>query len=191
MSTNASKLQTQVNKLIKEHHKCQIRTGKASDEYLEKYEEISPIFERFKSSTLFLSQYLDVEAPQFEIIDINGSQHEQKEDIITNKILPPSQRLWENDETRKLYEVLPDISDIVKEHSQSNKDPKPETLNSFFTELQNIESKGHLDDLVRKYWSLNLNNKATRNRIIKFFIETVDWSKISLYARFLQSMLPI
>lgn len=184
LSTNASKLQTQVNKLIKEHHKCQIRTGKASDEYLEKYEEISLIFERFKSSTLFLSQYLDVEAPQFEIIDINGSQHEQKEDIITNKILPPSQRLWENDETRKLYEVLPDISDIVKEHSQSNKDPKPETLNSFFTELQNIESKGHLDDLVRKYWSLNLNNKATRNRIIKFFIETVDWSKISLYARF-------
>ncbi|KAL3234869.1 Nonsense-mediated mRNA decay protein 2 [Nakaseomyces bracarensis] len=184
VSANAIKLQKQCNKLLKEHHKCQIRTGKATDEFLEKYEEISPIFERFKTSALTLTDALNIETPQFEVDEVKN-ESESQDSMITNKIVPPSQRLWENEEARKFYEVLPDINEIVSSSNLTKQEPTPEKLNEFFEDLRTIESKKALDELVIKYWSNKLDNKATRNRLLKFFSETQDWSKLNLYARFL------
>lgn len=184
VSANAVKLQKQSKKLLKEHHKCQIRTGKATDEYLEKYKGILPIFEKFKSSALVLTEYLKLDPPEFEVEDTKN-ENEAQESIITNKILPPSQRLWENEETRKFYEVLPDIKEVVNEEGSSKSESSIDSLNSFFEELRTVESKKSVDDLARNYWSRNLDNKATRNRLLKFFMETQDWSKLNLFARFL------
>ncbi|CAI4053192.1 hypothetical protein SUVZ_15G2330 [Saccharomyces uvarum] len=186
--SRAAELHKKVNKLQREHQKCQIRTGKLRDEYIEEYDEIISIFNRFKSSTITLGEFFKLETP-----DLEGASDEDMDEVaspmITNQVLPPNQRLWENEEIRKFYEILPDISKTVEEslaiklERDSNSNSK--NINLFFTDLEMADSKDIIDELSNRYWSSHLDNKATRNRILKFFMETQDWSKLSIYSRFI------
>ena len=98
--SRAAELHKKVNKLQREHQKCQIRTGKLRDEYIEEYDEIISIFNRFKSSTIILGEFFKLETP-----DLEGASDEDLDEVaspmITNQALPPNQRLWENEEIRK------------------------------------------------------------------------------------------
>nr|CAI6462092.1 CBM_HP1_G0020430.mRNA.1.CDS.1 [Saccharomyces cerevisiae] len=184
----ATELHKKVNKLQREHQKCQIRTGKLRDEYVEEYDKLLPIFIRFKTSAITLGEFFKLEIPELEGAS-NDDLKETASPMITNQILPPNQRLWENEDTRKFYEILPDISKTVEE-SQSSKTEKDSNVNSkninlFFTDLEMADCKDIIDDLSNRYWSSYLDNKATRNRILKFFMETQDWSKLPVYSRFI------
>ncbi|QHS73715.1 Nmd2p [Saccharomyces paradoxus] len=186
--SRAAELHKKVNRLQREHQKCQIRTGKLRDEYIEEYDKLLPIFIRFKNSAITLGEFFELEIPELEGAS-NDDLKETASPMITNQILPPNQRLWENEDTRKFYEILPDISKTVEE-SQSTKTEKDLNLNSkninlFFTDLEMADSKDIIDQLSNRYWLSHLDNKATRNRILKFFMETQDWSKLSVYSRFI------
>lgn len=51
--------------------------------------------------------------------------------------------------------------------------------------MENINSY-ELDQLVVEFNNLNLNNKATKNRIMKFFVETASIDSLKYYTRFLK-----
>lgn len=169
-------------KLMKEHQKAQIRTGKESSEYLDSYNEVNPIFERFSAAAVGLAEVFDLTPP--EIIDIEEVVQEQQPSVILNEGKEGQQKIWENEETRRFYESLADLSEV---HSQFNPDtvPNPEDVNAFFTSLETIETAEQVDEISRNYWAQNLDNRATRKRLMRFFIECKDWSKIALYARFI------
>lgn len=170
-------------KLKREHQKAQIRTGRSTDEYLEEHDSLIPLFERFEAAALVLSESFKLDMPKLEKLtdsDVSASPSS----MITNQVKNSHDKLWENDEMRKFYEVLPDVKDIIKSSSESSDELRLENLNKFFSALELADSKEVLDELATRYWSTGLDNKATRKRLLRFFIETQDWSKLSLYARY-------
>ncbi|SCU91672.1 LADA_0F11342g1_1 [Lachancea dasiensis] len=173
-----------LNKLLKEHQKAQIRTGKSTDEYIEEYNALLPIFERFETAVAILSNALHLEAPKLERHTEESSSSTTS--MITNQQKTSSERVWENEETRKFYEVLPDLAEVVKEVEE--KEPAdPEKLNDFFVNLELADTKEAIDDLSFRLWTDCLNKKATKRRLLKVFMETTDWSKLRIYARFVAS----
>lgn len=180
--TQTTHLNKRLNKLMKEHQKAQIRTGKLTDEYLEEYQSLVPIFERFKTASTSLAESFEIEPP---ILDTTAEDDVSTDSpMITNQVKAGSEKTWENEEARRFYEMLPDISDVVKNSSAVDDEQKGEAVTKFFSDLEMAESKETIDDLSYKYWTETLDNKATRKRLLKFFIETQDWSKLRIYARF-------
>ncbi|QLL33366.1 hypothetical protein HG536_0E02770 [Torulaspora globosa] len=182
----AVELDSRTKKLFKEHQSCQFRTGKLTDEYIEEYNQCMPIYETFKAASEVFADFFNLDKPSFD-----QSVSEQKDEqaslspVITNAVALPGQRLWENEETRKFYEVLLDIGDLYRASLQSEVEANGEVINDFFSNLEKTESKEEIDALTVQYWSENLDNKATKKRLIKFLIETQDWSKIRVFTRFL------
>lgn len=182
--SRAAELDKKTKKLLKEHQKCQIRTGKVTDEYIDEYNLSIPIYERFKSAAILLAEFFNLDAP---VLDVDLDKQDEETlltPLITNSLALPGQRLWENEETRKFYEKLPDIDEVYNQSIEANVDANSDTVNSFFKDLENAETKDSIDKLSLEYWSNGLDNKATRKRLLKFFIETQDWSKLRIYARF-------
>lgn len=182
----ASDLHKKIGKLLKEHEKCQIRTGKVGDEFLEEYEILLPIFERFKLASFQLAEFFELEAPELKSESENTDlDHPSNSPVITNITSAPGQRLWENDETRKFYELLPDVSFVYGRSVEDKAEASGAIINQLFSELENAETKEMIDNLSMDYWRNVCDNKATRKRLVKFLIETQDWSKLRIYARFL------
>lgn len=177
-------LDKKIHKLFKEHQKCQIRTGRLVDEYLEEHDTLVPIFQRFESATTVFVEIFKLDPPKL-VKDDKVTDEEPPQSMITNQVLPASERLWENEEIKRFYENLPDIEEMVKESQSRNSSSDTELMNKFFVDLELADTKDSIDKLINEYWKLNLDNKATRNRLLKFFIESQDWSKIKVYARFL------
>lgn len=180
----AAELDQKTRKLLKEHQKCQIRTGKVTDEYIDEHNLSIPIYERFKSAATLLAEFFNLDAP---VLDVELDKQDEETlltPLITNSLTLPGQRLWENEETRKFYEKLPNIDEAYNKCIEANVDANSDTVNSFFKDLENAETKDSIDTLSFEYWSNGLDNKATRKRLLKFFIETQDWSKLRIYARF-------
>ncbi|QLQ80924.1 hypothetical protein HG537_0E02790 [Torulaspora globosa] len=182
----AIELDSKTKKLFKEHQSCQFRTGKLTDEYIEEYNQYLPIFETFKTTSEIFADFFNLKRPSFDQ-NINEPKDEQTSlsPVITNAVALPGQRLWENEETRKFYEVLIDLGDLYRASLQSEMEANGEAINDFFQNLERTESKEEIDALSVQYWSGNLDNKATKKRLIKFLIETQDWSKIRIFTRFL------
>ncbi|CCK68886.1 Nmd2p KNAG_0B04520 [Huiozyma naganishii CBS 8797] len=181
-------LDKKLAKLMKEHQKCQIRTGKAVDEYIEEYNLLLPVLQRFKEATEVFVECFNKEAPGLSS-EKNLEDDEQPTSIITSQIVSPGQRLWETDEMKRFYENLPDIDVAIKASQERNvtKTDNNETVNHFFDELEIAETKEQIDRLSFEYWNSGIDNRATKNRLLKFFIEGQDWSKIKIYSRFLAS----
>ncbi|SCU83748.1 LAMI_0C04478g1_1 [Lachancea mirantina] len=183
VNVRAAELNQTLNKLIKEHRKAQIRTGKTTDEFSEKASGLEPVLQRFENAALILSKTFGLDMPTLDKL-LTGEQ-EENIPIITNQIKIASDRLWENEATKKFYEVLPNLEMASQESEGDVADAKTDSVNEFFTKLEQAETKEAIDELSLLYWTNNLDNKATRKRLLKFFIESPDWSKIRLYARFI------
>ncbi|KAG0669044.1 hypothetical protein C6P45_004184 [Maudiozyma exigua] len=179
-------LNKNTTKLMKEHKKCQIRTGKLKDEYIEEHDLLMPILEKFHAAAEIFSPLFGIELPQpAKELDTEEDDNEPDSMIVT-QVVPVNERVWESEDMRLFYEVLPDINSAANHPNQSDSTSSNSAskLNSFFEHLEMIETKEQIDKLSENYWTDTLDNKATRNRLLKFLIETQDWSKINLYARF-------
>ena len=179
-------------KLMKEHKKCQIRTGKLKDEYIEEYDLLIPILEKFKTAAEIFAPLFNIELPETSSELNTEDEENEPESMIVTQVVPVNERVWESEDMRIFYEVLPDISSVATQSSDSDSSSgiNANRLNNFFERLEIVESKEQVDKLSESYWKSSLDNKATRNRLLKFFIETQDWSKINLYARFVATNTP-
>lgn len=182
----ALELDSKVKKLYKEHQKCQFRTGKSTDEYIEEYNFCLPIYESFKTASENLAEFFQLNLPAFGAeSDARNEETSSYSPVITNTVALPGQRVWENEETRKFYEILPNIDDVYTESLRNTTEANGDAINRFFASLEGAETKEMIDSLSVQYWATNLDNKATRKRLLKFLIETQDWSKIRIFARYL------
>ncbi|SCU96003.1 LAME_0F14444g1_1 [Lachancea meyersii CBS 8951] len=177
-------LSKSLSKLMREHQKAQIRTGKSTDEYIEEHDRTLPIFERFEGSTSVLADVFNMEAPALEKSPAEGTVSSSP--VIINQQKQGSEKIWENEEMRKFYEVLPDLSSVITDSEEKNP-ADSQKLHDFFIGLELADSKEAIDELTLRFWTDSINKKATRKRLLKFFIETLDWSKLRIYARFVAS----
>lgn len=184
--TRMVELTKNTTKLMKEHKKCQIRTGKLKDEYVDEYDLLIPILEKFKAAAEIFAPLFSIELPE-ATNELNTEEEENEPDsMIVTQVVPANERVWESEDMRIFYEVLPDVSSVADQtcNSDATNGNSANKLNDFFERLEMVETKEQVDKLSESYWKDSLDNKATRNRMLKFLIETQDWSKINLYARF-------
>lgn len=60
-----------------------------------------------------------------------------------------------------------------------------ERMRDFVSRLDAVSTTAELDSLAADFNALNLTNKASKNRLFKFFLETGEISKLKFFARFL------
>lgn len=91
--------------------------------------------------------------------------------------------IWDTDEEREFYNVLPTIDTTTDEA----REVLGEDMTQFLDVLSLAQTSDDIDRLSQEFWCQGLNNKASRNRLVRFFLESGEGSQTRLYARFLAS----
>jgi regulator of nonsense transcripts 2 len=165
--------------LSKKKFKAQIRVGKVVEDLEIEFNELSALFESFHTAAVALAEFFKIHLPEFRPEDLDYKPQDGDQVIISKET-----SIWINDEERRFYETIPEIpSDLI----ESNKDSKAEEMNEFLIKLETCLTIKDIDEVVLDFWTLKLNNKATRNRLIKHFTTSRDVGKAKIYARFLKS----
>ncbi|KAL6949980.1 hypothetical protein ACO0QE_000649 [Hanseniaspora vineae] len=184
-------------KLLKEVEKSQIRTGKAINEYTERYDLAKTVLNYFYQAAEILCPLyaMDVPAPLDEAkMGEELNEEGGTSELITNKVKPLHKRIWETDDIQKFYETLPLLNlpkDGEKRFYQEDEHIRREVRNAFFQQLADVEDVRSVDHLAAEYDVIGIDGTSTRKRLLNFVIELQDWNKINLYARFLATCAPI
>ncbi|CUM45951.1 uncharacterized protein AC631_03579 [Debaryomyces fabryi] len=180
-------LNTKLGKLTERNKKASIRTGKILEENITDINYVTSLFDKFKNSSEFLCSILKMDMPE-----LPNNQPEEEESVVTglvkNKSLNEDDlEIWDNLKERNFYTKIPDISELICNKPETISEiSSGEKINEFITKLENVSNELEIDALVSEFVNLDLNNKATRNRIMKFFIETPNINNLRFYSRFLK-----
>lgn len=172
-----------VQNLKESHKRTSIRTGKLSDERVNELNDVIQIFEKFVATSQYLSSLTGLDMPD---CSISEDTPEVTEEVIKNTIsnyndLGP----WESVKEKNFYTKFPDIPTSEGPNQQQNT-AVGDSVNEFFKKLENVTNESEIDFLSFQFMELKLNNKATRNRLMKFFIELQSTTRLKYYARFLK-----
>lgn len=165
--------------LSKQKFKAQIRTGRVVEEYENEFNELNSLFEKFYNASLLLGEFFNIKVFEFTPSDLDCKPNDSDQIIISKDT-----SVWSNDEERRFYEVIPEIPIELIESNQ--KESKPEEMNDFLIKLETCTTIKEIDETVLEFWTLKLNNKASRNRLIKHMTLSKDVSKAKTYARVLK-----
>lgn len=164
-----------LKKLKIELKKAAIRTGRISEELEVELEQAVSVFEKFYNVCEFLCGALGISMPDFVEIE--------EESVI---VLKKGHEVWDDVREREFYENVPDLDELLQNSSANTKDTQQlhaSSITSFLEELS-MSNEASLNTLSISFHNLNLNNKATKNRILRFFIDAQSHYKY--YARFLK-----
>ena len=179
-----------MGKLAERNKKASIRTG-SLEENITDINHVTSLFDKFRNASEFLCGILNMDVPE-----LPNNQPEEEESVVTglvkNKSLNEDDlEIWDNIKERNFYTKIPDISDLTSDKPETISEiSSGEKINEFITKLEKVSNEQEIDALVSEFINLELNNKATRNRIMKFFIETPNINNLRFYSRFLKSTNP-
>lgn len=190
-----SKTKVALNNKNTKQNDISMKTGKLVEGMQSEIEQLSEEFEKLKSCSIYLCDLFKLPVPQFEneretelrdslIVGVNSTRLEHFNDL-----------MWESEHVKKFYTVIPDITKMVSQDLltvETLKPPGAETvslmgskMSEFLDMLDNASSVEDVDKAAVFFWNLQLNNKASRNRLMKVFLETKELNKLKYLARFL------
>lgn len=186
-------LNSQRNSIMNQNRKSSIRTGKLFDENKEQYEAVNSIFEKFRTGAEFLAPIMNIPLPtlddqKFEVDETGAFVAVVK----TKSANEDDLKIWENSKDKTFYTVIPTPEELVAEYADSDKlhlktfETDGEKVNDFIARFELMSDKQDVDLLVVEFNKLSLNNKATRNRLFKFFVEASQLDNLKFYGRFLR-----
>ncbi|KAI5957665.1 NMD2 [Candida theae] len=188
------KVKKQVQKLDVRNKKASIRTGRIQEEEQSELDEKIKLFEQFKNVATFLSHVCNLPLPD-DLNDEVEEGHEKDASVEVVKSTASAEDdqsgIWEDLKEKNFYMVIPSLGELLEAHpeslehksAQSHKDG--EKIQEFLDRLKDVRGN-NLEQLVVEFNNLNLNNKATKNRIMRFFIETSTVNNLKYYTRFLK-----
>lgn len=189
---NLKDLSKQRNYIMNQNRKSAIRTGRLFDENQEQYDAVNGIFEKFKAGAEFLSPIINVPVPnldeKYEVDDSGAFVAVVK----TKSGNEDDLKIWENVKEKNLYTIIPTVEELLDEYADSDKIhlntsvTDGEKVNNFIARFELMSDKVDVDLLVVEFNKLLLNNKATKNRLLKFFMEVNQLDNSKFYARFLR-----
>lgn len=187
---NAANLKKKVQRVTTQNKKAAIRTGRILEEIQSELDATTSIFEKFKSVAEYLSETLDIPLP-----NLNLEEEKLESDSVVEVVKVKSlneddlQGAWEDIKEKNFYTVIPSLGELIDSQEVANNKGNlvkdGEKIQDFLNRLEDVGSN-NLEELVVEFNSLNLNNKATKNRIMKFLIETSNVSNLKYYTRFLK-----
>ncbi|EGW33495.1 uncharacterized protein SPAPADRAFT_71334 [Spathaspora passalidarum NRRL Y-27907] len=185
-------LKKRVKQLTERNNKASIRTGRILEEIQVELDDVKSRYEKFKSTAEFLSDTLDIPPLNWNLDEEDTKQEpDSVVELVKSKSLNEDDLngVWEDIKEKTFYTVIPSLGEIMDstsmENSKSVSSKDGERIQDFLNRLEDVGAND-LEQLVVEFNNLNLNNKATKNRIMRFFIETSNVSNLKYYARFLK-----
>ncbi|RCK55323.1 Nonsense-mediated mRNA decay protein 2 [Candida viswanathii] len=189
-------LKKKVHQISERNKKASIRTGRILEEIQTELDSTTKLFDKFKAAAEYLSPVVGIPLPKQ--LEENDEAEEDQEnsnsvvEVVKVKSMNEDELngIWEDIKERNFYTIIPSLGELIETHPQANEDSSNssrdgERIQDFLNKLDNINSYD-LDQLVVEFNNLNLNNKATKNRIMKFFMETSSINSLRYYTRFLK-----
>ncbi|KAM9901853.1 hypothetical protein OXX79_004289 [Metschnikowia pulcherrima] len=172
-------------KLDSRNKKASIRTGKIMREHQDLVDNMRERIVYFETHAKVLCDLLSMEYPALEIAERNESQPGAVEDN--------ARKWWQDAKEQGFYQDVPNYKDVVESFDRE-KLPEAEygslsegqKVNLFTTQLENLLDAKDLELTTMVMHMYIPYNKATKNRIIKFFTEIKKTDNVNLYARFLK-----
>lgn len=186
--TNA--INEKITKLENKNTKISIRTGKFNPDLLREIELNQELLARFLTLTETLALVLEIEPLLLREVAKEDDEEEDsivsvansgKTDNTVNGVV-----IWQNDDEHKFYQDYALLED--KDFGGPGESEPLDVLskmNEFISKMESCASVRDVDELGLLYWSLKLDNRASRNRLLKVFLETNDTAKLKYYGRFL------
>ena len=182
-------LNRQAISVASRNKKAAIRTGKILDEHTSELNEVSELLEKFKSAAEFLGGVVGMTPPK--LFTENSSQVSESStvEVVKQKSLNEDELggIWDDIREKNFYTKIPTLEELQEQYppTEINTTKDGEKIEYFLSKLENVP-QSNVDQLVVDFNDLHLNNKATRNRILKFLIETPEISNLKYYCRFLK-----
>lgn len=175
-----------VSKLAKRDKSVSIKTGKLSDGLQESLQSGKEIEEHMKVNISALCEFLDIEFPQ-----LGDDQDESNTDVIVYSN-ESAKVWWEDSKERAFYKEIPTVDGLLSDSSLTMMPTEDfcllrdaEKVSSFIQQLEVVDSELGLNKLVVIFKQQIPDNKATANRILRFFSAVPKVDNIKFYARFL------
>ena len=182
-------LDLKVVKITKRNKKASIRMGKILDEYADELEQATQLYEKFYTSSEYFSKTLNIPLPKLSSDgDVEGEEQEDSVvEVVKSKSLNEDELggVWESVSEKNFYTKIPKLSDLLADETISTENIDGEMVNEFLIKLEKV-NENNLEDLVIEFNKCNLNNRATKNRLFKFFTESNDSKNFKFYAKFLK-----
>jgi regulator of nonsense transcripts 2 len=182
-------LDLKVVKITKRNKKASIRLGKILDEYADELDQSTQLYEKFYSSSRYFSETLNIPLPKLSCDgEVQGEELENSViEVVKSKSLNEDELggVWESIFEKNFYMKVPKLSDLLADETISSDTIDGEMVNEFLIKLEQV-NENNLEDLVVEFNKCNLNNRATKNRLFKFFTESNDLKNFKFYAKFLK-----
>ena len=138
-------------------------------------ENVTKLFEKFKSTSEFVSSILDIPLPN----ELQQHDQDKEEEEPTNTVVEVVKSksmneddlngVWEDVKEKNFYTVIPLVGELIEAHQTQMKNHGHHNLEmgrefKRFAKMENINSY-ELDQLVVEFNNLNLNNKATKTEL--------------------------
>lgn len=190
-----SKLSVSLNKTINQYNKSSLKYGKVFDDRDAELTALEKQFYYFHDNLKSLCELIDVEFPEFPIAikDANTENHKTIEIVNVNENgTDEGLIIWESAQEEKFYTVLTPLEEIDPPNfdqvfSEYTSKTDGEKIGLFLDLFENIKDENEVENLVLIFNKLSLNNKATVNRMFRFFTE----SGYSLYYKFYTKFLKL
>lgn len=173
-----------VTKLVNQDKKASIRMGKLSEELQESLHQGQEVEEAMKTNISALCAFLNLEVPH-----LDGAQDLADPDVIisSTEIL---NAWWEDSKERAFYKEIPMIDEIRSASLESGDDEisdlrDAEKVSAFIQQLEVVDSEIGVETLVFLFMHQIPRNKATSNRLLRFFSAVPKVDNIKFYARYL------
>ena len=174
--------------------KTSIRTGKIPENLTMEKEQLDEKFSNMKSACQFFVEVIKrtSDGSELSMPDLSYDPKDEETDdsvveVVKNKSGEDDSGVWESIETKNFYTRIPDLSDVGEKAVLSSPmmSSDGERMRDFISKLETVSTVSEIDNLAEEFLTSKLNNKASKNRIFKYFLETPEISRLKFFARFM------
>lgn len=186
--------------------KTSVRTGRIPEELTAERDATNAVFEAMRDALQSFVEAIDgLVMPQLANPVAGGADDDAQVEVVRRE---DDLGVWDSVETRNFYTRIPiaalvetegastatedTLESEVKGSSEGDSSDAAagaaasgERMRDIVGRLDAVSTTAELDSLAADFTALNLTNKASKNRLFKWFLETGEISKLKFFARFL------
>lgn len=180
-----------VKHLISMNKKALIRTGRIMDEYTSKLDESTALFEKLYTGAVFLSETVGIPLPQLLDEDNTDNTESLGVELVTARSLNEEiDGIWEDSREKSFYLTTTPISELLEKNQEDSiiddEILMGEKMSKFLEELENASKEEDLEQLSMYFFKCGLNNKSSKARLLRFYIEALHYGRFKYYSKFLK-----
>ncbi|KAK6198184.1 uncharacterized protein RJT21DRAFT_128616 [Scheffersomyces amazonensis] len=185
-------LDSEIYNLKKRNTKASIRTGRILEENVVELNQAEELFEKFQSGNEYIASVFNFKLPTLSKKSEISTEESTIEVVKQKNSNEEDFGVWGDAKEKLFYTKIPTYEELNElyppdeddeEVLQGNNDGGRVTY--FLSKLQ-VASEEDIDSVAAKFLHLGINNKATWNRLFKFFVESPDVNNLRYFARFLK-----